>query len=36
VEFWGVLRGFLTQRLGDDAEGEKVHAIFRKAWEGKR
>jgi hypothetical protein len=35
-EFWSDLRGFLTQRLRDEAEGEKVFGVFRKAWEGKR
>ena len=35
-EFWNDLKGFLTQRLRDEAEGEKAFGIFRKAWEGKR
>ena len=35
-EFWNDLKGFLTQRLRDEAEGEKAFSIFRKAWEGKR
>lgn len=32
-EFWEDLRGFLVQRLRDDAEGRRVAAIFRGAFE---
>ncbi len=32
-EFWDDLRGFLTQRLKDQGEGEKVYGLFREAWE---
>jgi hypothetical protein len=35
-EFWSDLKGFLTQRLRDEREGERVHKLFRKAWEGQR
>jgi len=33
-EFWQDLKGFLTQRLKDQVEGERVHGMFRTAWEG--
>lgn len=32
-EFWDDLKGFLTQRLKDQGEGEKIYGLFRKAWE---
>jgi len=32
-EFWGDLKGFLVQRLKDEAEGERVAGVFRKALE---
>lgn len=32
-EFWGDLKGYLTQRLKDEAEGEKVFGIFKSAWD---
>lgn len=32
-EFWDDLKGFLTQRLKDEAEGERLHGVFKKAWE---
>jgi ubiquitin-like protein 4 len=32
-EFWEDLKGFLTQRLKDQGEGERVYGLFRKAWE---
>lgn len=32
-EFWEDLKGFLTQRLQDQGEGERVFGLFRKAWE---
>jgi ubiquitin-like protein 4 len=32
-EFWDDLKGFLTQRLRDQGEGERVYGLFRKAWE---
>jgi ubiquitin-like protein 4 len=32
-EFWGDLRGFLVQRLRDEAEAENVFSVFKKAWE---
>lgn len=32
-EFWEDLNGFLTQRLKDQGEGERVYGLFRKAWE---
>lgn len=32
-EFWDDLKGFLTQRLKDQGEGERVYGLFRKAWE---
>ncbi|CZT11856.1 hypothetical protein WAI453_003150 [Rhynchosporium graminicola] len=35
-EFWNDLKGFLTQRLKDEAEGEKIWGVFRKAVEGGR
>ncbi|KAI9671199.1 MAG: hypothetical protein M1817_003706 [Caeruleum heppii] len=34
--FWDDLRAYLTQRLRDEAEGEKVYQVFRKAWETQR
>ncbi|KAL2066657.1 hypothetical protein VTL71DRAFT_2729 [Oculimacula yallundae] len=33
-EFWVDLKGFLTQRLKGEAEGERVWNVFRKAVEG--
>jgi len=33
-EFWLDLKGFLTQRLKDEQEGEQLLEVFRKAWEG--
>lgn len=33
--FWRDLRGFLTQRLDDQDEGERVLEIFKNAWLGK-
>lgn len=35
-EFWGDLKGFLTQRLRDEAEGERLAGVFRGAWEGNK
>lgn len=35
-EFWTDLKGFLVQRLRDEAEGERAYGIFRKAWEARR
>ncbi len=32
-EFWDDLKGFLTQRLKDQGEGEKVFGIFKSAWD---
>jgi len=32
-DFWEDLKGFLTQRLKDQGEGERVCGLFRKAWE---
>jgi ubiquitin-like protein 4 len=32
-EFWEDLKGFLTQRLKDQGEGESVFGLFREAWE---
>jgi len=32
-EFWEDLKGFLTQRLKDQGEGERVYGLFRNAWE---
>jgi len=32
-EFWTDLRGFLTQRLRDEGEGERVYGVFRTALE---
>jgi hypothetical protein len=32
-EFWDDLKGFLSQRLKDQGEGERVYGLFRKAWE---
>jgi ubiquitin-like protein 4 len=32
-EFWEDLKGFLTQRLKDQGQGERVYGLFRKAWE---
>jgi ubiquitin-like protein 4 len=32
-DFWDDLKGFLTQRLKDQAEGQRVYGIFRKAWD---
>lgn len=31
-EFWDDLRGFLTQRLKDTSEGERLALVFREAW----
>lgn len=33
-EFWEDLRGFVVQRIKDEKEGERLVAIFRKAWDG--
>lgn len=35
-EFWGDLKGFLAQRLRDEAEGERLAGVFRGAWEGNK
>jgi hypothetical protein len=32
--FWADLTGFLTQRLRDEAEGERLGRLFREAWQG--
>jgi hypothetical protein len=32
-EFWADLKGFLTQRLRDEAEGEKLFGVFKNAWD---
>ncbi|KAI9699449.1 MAG: hypothetical protein M1836_003060 [Candelina mexicana] len=32
-EFWSDLKGYLTQRLKDQDEGEKVFDIFKAAWD---
>ncbi|KAI9835636.1 MAG: hypothetical protein M1837_003694 [Sclerophora amabilis] len=32
-EFWDDLRGFMMQRLKDEAEGDKVSRIFKEAWQ---
>jgi len=34
-EFWDDLKGFLTQRLRDQKEGEALFATFRNAWQSK-
>lgn len=31
-EFWDDLKGFLTQRLKDTSEGERLALVFREAW----
>ncbi|VUC23357.1 unnamed protein product [Clonostachys rosea] len=31
--FWADLKGFLSQRLKDDAEAEKLSTIFKSSWE---
>lgn len=31
-EFWGDLKGFLIQRLRDEAEAEKLFGTFKEAW----
>lgn len=31
-EFWSDLQGFLSQRLRDEKQGEKLSKIFREAW----
>jgi ubiquitin-like protein 4 len=31
-DFWDDLKGFLTQRLKDQGEGERVYGLFKKAW----
>lgn len=31
-EFWSDLQGFLSQRLRDEREGEKLVGVFRQAW----
>ncbi|KAF2163527.1 hypothetical protein M409DRAFT_68448 [Zasmidium cellare ATCC 36951] len=33
-EFWDDLKGFLSQRLRDEKEGEKLVGVFRQAWKG--
>jgi hypothetical protein len=35
-EFWSDLKGFLTQRLRNEDQGEKVYGVFRKAWEAQK
>lgn len=35
-EFWVDLKGFLTQRLRDEAEAERTFTVFRKAWEARK
>lgn len=32
-EFWTDLKGFLTQRLRNEGESEKVFGVFKKAWD---
>jgi ubiquitin-like protein 4 len=32
-EFWEDLKGFLTQRVKDQGEGQRVYGLFRNAWE---
>jgi len=32
-EFWADLRSFLMQRLRDEAEGERLSSVFRRAWD---
>lgn len=32
-EFWTDLKGYLTQRLRDEGESDKVFGVFKKAWE---
>lgn len=32
-EFWVDLKGFLVQRLRDEAEGERLFSTFRKAYD---
>ncbi|KAI9774796.1 MAG: hypothetical protein M1840_000012 [Geoglossum simile] len=32
-EFWDELKGFLSQRLKDEAGAEKIYAVFRNAWD---
>ena len=34
-EFWGDLRGFLSQRLKDDGKAQEVAETFRASWKGK-
>ena len=34
-EFWGDLKGFLSQRLKDDGKAQGVAEIFRASWKGK-
>ncbi|KAF2004384.1 hypothetical protein P154DRAFT_426787 [Amniculicola lignicola CBS 123094] len=33
AEFWDDLKGFMVQRIRDEAEAERLHGIFRGAWE---
>jgi len=33
-EFWVDLKGFLTQRLRNEQEGDKLLEVFKKAWQG--
>lgn len=32
LDFWNDLKGFLTQRLRDESEADKLTAIFKEAW----
>lgn len=34
-DFWNDLKGFLVQRLRDEAEGEKLFGTFKKAYDGR-
>lgn len=35
-EFWGDLRGFLLQRVGDERQVGELYDLFRAAWEASR
>lgn len=32
-EFWDDLKGFITQRVRDEKEGERLTGVFKSAWE---
>jgi hypothetical protein len=33
AEFWDDLKGFMMQRIRDEAEGERLVGVFKSAWE---